>query len=203
MSVPVGHLEGTSTLPILSARDWHGKDDPSNPRNFSLRRRVLSTIAVTLLAFVSTFGASIYSAGISDVAVTFDVSEEVAILPLSLYNLGLAAGPLIGAPLSETLGRKSVILISTPMFALFTLGIGFSTNIVALSICRFFAGFCAGPAVGNASATITDYTAGRYRAVSMGTYIDLPNLPKLYRGSDVQFQLSTTVYPSLEPCSDP
>ncbi|KAK5130116.1 hypothetical protein LTR08_002456 [Meristemomyces frigidus] len=176
MPKPERHLAETTAPPVLSAKDWHSEDDPSNPRNFPLRRRVLSTIAVTLLAFVSTFGASIYSAGIAEVSSTFNVSEEVAILALSLYNLGLAAGPLIGAPLSETAGRKLVVLIATPIFALFTLGAGFSTNIAALSICRFFAGVFAAPAVGNASATITDYTAGRYRAISMAFYYSVPFL---------------------------
>jgi MFS transporter, DHA1 family, multidrug resistance protein len=73
---------------IEHARDWTSHDDPDNPRNYSLWRRIFSTIAVTLLAFVTTFGASIYSAGIDDVTKTFNVAEEVATLPLSLYNVG-------------------------------------------------------------------------------------------------------------------
>lgn len=168
------YSEPTSTPSIQHARDWSGKDDPDNPRNYTLRRRVFSTVAVTCLAFVSTFAASIYSPGIAEVSSTYNVSEEVAILPLSLYNLGLAAGPMIGAPLSETAGRKIVILVTPPIFALFTLGAGLSTNIASLVVCRFFAGVFAAPAVGNASATITDYTAGRYRGISMGFYYSMP-----------------------------
>ena len=160
--------------PILHARDWNGPNDPENPRNFSLTRRIVSTCVTTLLAFVSTFAASIYSAGIGEVATEFNVSEEIAILPLSLYTVGLALGPLIGSPLCETLGRKVVFLTTTPIFALFTLGAGFSQSIAALSTCRFFAGLFAAPAVGNASATIIDYTAGRYRAISMAFYYSIP-----------------------------
>lgn len=135
-----------------------------------------STLAIIFLAFVSTFGASIYSASIHGVAQDFNVSEELAILPLSLYTLGLAIGPLIGAPLCETLGRKVVYLTATPLFALFTLGAGFSQNIASLNVCRFFAGLCAAPAVGNASATIIDYTAGRYRAITMAFYYSIPQV---------------------------
>ena len=166
----------TNSNAIVHARDWNGADDPDNPRNFSLIRRTTSTFAVTFLALVSTFGASVYSAGITSVITEFNVSEEVAILPLSLYTLGLALGPLVGSPLCETLGRKKVILITTPVFALFTLGSGFSRDIASLIICRFFAGVFAAPAVGNASATIIDYTAGRYRAVSMAFYYSIPQL---------------------------
>lgn len=164
-----------TVLDIISdARDWSGPNDVDNPRNFTLARRIYSTLAVTFLAFVSTFAASIYSPGAADVAATFNVSEEVAILPLSLFNLGLAFGPLIGAPLSETSGRKIVILVTSPIFALFTLGAGFSPNIASLIICRFFAGVFAAPAIGNASATITDFTPGQHRAVAMGFYYSVP-----------------------------
>jgi len=167
------HQPTTPTATITHAQDWANRDDPDNPRNFSLKRRICSTIAYTFLAFVSTLAASMYSAGIEDVVKTMHVSEEVAILPLALYNLGLAFGPLIGSPLSETAGRKIVILVTTPVFALFTMGAGFS-NITGLIVCRFFAGVAAAPAIGNASATITDYTAGRYRANSMAFYYSIP-----------------------------
>jgi MFS transporter, DHA1 family, multidrug resistance protein len=92
------------------------------------------------------------------------------------FTVGLAIGPLIGAPLCETLGRKVVFLTTTPLYALFTLGSGFSNNIASLSICRFFAGFFAAPAVGNASATIIDYTSGRYLSIVMAFYYSVPQL---------------------------
>lgn len=157
--------------PIL---EWDGNEDPDNPRNFSLVRRVLSIAAVTFLAFVSTLAASIYSPAIPDIITTFNVSEEVAILPLSLYNVGMAFGPLIGAPLSETAGRKVVFLVTTPVFALFVLGAGFSQNIASLIICRFFAGVFAAPAISNASATIADHTIGKARGVSLAIYYAIP-----------------------------
>lgn len=159
---------------IQHAKDWSSSNDPANPRNFSLRRRVLSTIAYTCLAFVSTFAASLYAPAIENVRSDFDISEEVSILPLSMYNIGMAFGPLIGSPLSETAGRKVVIMITTPIFALFILGAGFSQSIASLTVCRFFAGAFAAPAIGNASATITDYTAGRYRGVTMSFYYSIP-----------------------------
>ncbi|KAI1622109.1 major facilitator superfamily domain-containing protein [Exophiala viscosa] len=159
---------------VATAIDWEGPDDADNPRNFSLRRRVSSTIAVTFLAFVSTLAASIYSPAHDDVSTNFGVSDEVAILPLSLYNFGLAFGPLAGSPLSETFGRKVVFLTTTPLFGLFILGAGLSPSAPSLIICRFFAGVFASPAISNASATIIDYTAGRYRAVSLAFYYSIP-----------------------------
>jgi DHA1 family multidrug resistance protein-like MFS transporter len=156
----MGGEHESSPLAIDFATDWTGLDDPDNPRNFHRKTRIYSTVSVTVLAFVTTFAASVYSPGIEGVSVEFDVSHSVAVLPLSLYNLGLAAGPILGSPLSETWGRKIVLLITTPGFMVFTMGAALSSDIVSLTVCRFFAGVFAAPAVGNASASICDYTSG-------------------------------------------
>ncbi|KAK3066975.1 hypothetical protein LTR53_016423, partial [Teratosphaeriaceae sp. CCFEE 6253] len=55
------------------ARDWIDASDPGNPRNFSINRRIYSTLAVTVLAFVTTFAASVYTPGLEDVAKEFGV----------------------------------------------------------------------------------------------------------------------------------
>jgi MFS family permease len=133
----------TTNVIGLATLDWTGPDDPGNSRNFSFARRTFSTVAVTALAFVGTFGGAIYAPAQDDVAAYLHCSSEVAILPLAVYNLGLAFGPLIGTPLSETYGRKTVFLIPTRMSALFVLGSGLSASIVSLAICRFLAGMFA------------------------------------------------------------
>lgn len=167
-------------LTTSNAEDWNGSDDPDDPRTFSLGRRLYSIVSVTFLAFVSTFAAAIYSPGASFVAEEFKVSEELAILPLSFYNIGMALGPLVSSPLCENFGRRVVFLTTSPIFALFMLGAGFSQSLLALIICRFFAGFFAAPAIGNASATIIDYTAGQYRAVTMAFYYSVPTFGALF-----------------------
>jgi len=59
----------------------------------------------------------------------FHTSRTLAILPLTVYVLGLAFGPVLSAPISERFGRKHVYLITPPLFMLFTLGAGFSQNL--------------------------------------------------------------------------
>lgn len=152
----------------------------TSAQNFSRFRRVASTVAIICLAFVTALGAAIIGPGIPGIVEEFDVSEEVAILPLSLYTLGLAFGPLIAAPCCETFGRKIVFLISSPLFAAFTLGAGFSRTIGSLIVCRYFAGLFAAPAIGNASATIIDYTAGKARGVTMAFYYSIPQLGAVF-----------------------
>lgn len=157
------------------AYDWTGPDDPDNPRNFSVRFRILSSITITLFAMVGTISGAMYAPAKDDVVATFGCSYEVAILPLSLYNLGLAFGPMVGAPLSETYGRKMVFLVTGFIFMLFSIGAGFAQSIVSLTVCRFFAGMFASSLINNAPATMLDFTPGQYRGLSLSIYYTMPS----------------------------
>nr|OQO29690.1 hypothetical protein B0A51_02595 [Rachicladosporium sp. CCFEE 5018] len=177
-------IEGASVSPPDSVAyqpepstslEWTSPTDRENPRNFPLATRIYTTAAVSFLAFVTAFAASIYSPAIEEVQNTFEVSEEVSLLPLSFYNLGLAFGPLVGAPLSEVYGRKAVFLLTTPVFALLVLGAGLSRDVASLCVCRFIAAVFAAPAISNASATIADITDGRYRGIALGIYYAVPS----------------------------
>lgn len=154
--------------------DWDGAHDKDDPKNWSRTRRVLSTAIICLIGFVTTMGASIYAPGHQQVAREFNVSTTVSLLPLSSYSLGLAFGPMISSPLSETFGRKFVYLSTLPLLDIFMLGSGFSQNIAALIVCRFFAGIFAAPGVSVAAATITDYTRTGKRAVALAPYYTIP-----------------------------
>lgn len=159
-----------------AAYDWTGPDDPDNPRNFSFAMRASSFAVIASLALVSAFSGAIYAPAQDSLMREFNESHLVAVLPLSLYNLGLAFGPLVGAPLSETYGRKAVFVATTPIFVLFMLGAGFANSATSFTACRFFAGMFASPNINNASATIMDYTSNRYRGTSLGIYYSLPSL---------------------------
>ena len=86
----------------------------------------------------------------------FTVSEVVATLPLTTYVLGLSFGPMLSAPISETMGRLGTYRISVPMGALFTLGAAFAPNITALCILRFFGGFFGGASLPVCAGTSAD-----------------------------------------------
>lgn len=123
--------------------------------------------------------SSIYAPGRDQVAKDYHASMIVSVLPISLYNLGMAFGPTIASPLSETFGRRAVYLIVLPLFALFVLGTGFSQSLSAITACRFLAGTFASPGVAIASATIADVWAPADRAVPMIIYYTTPWLGSL------------------------
>ena len=160
------HVGVTRTI---TATDWNGPNDPENPMNWSFLSRVYHTTIPAIMGFVVTLGSSIYTPGVRDIEIEFKVSSTAALWGLSLYVLGLGFGPVIAAPLSETLGRRAVYLITLPLGALFTLGAGFSRTFTSLIICRFFAGLFGSPtiAVGGGSNADIWPPVDRARATSL------------------------------------
>lgn len=91
-----------------------------------------------------------------DLSQRFQVANEVGLIGLTTFVLGLAFGPLLGSPLSETLGRRPVYLITTPLFGLFTMGAGLAQNAETVIVCRLFAGLFGGPALAVGAGTNAD-----------------------------------------------
>ena len=158
----------------VTAQDWTGPEDPENPRNWPMWKRVYHTSVPATLCFAVTFGTSVYTPGYPDVAKEFHVSSTAAVLPLSLYTLGLAFGPILAAPISETLGRRIVYLVSALVSALFTLGAGFSNTFAALLITRFFAGFFGSPVLAVGGGTNVDLWAPVDRAPTTAMFLLAP-----------------------------
>lgn len=71
----------------------------------------------------------------------FGVGSTVAVLPLSIYVLALGLGPLIGGPLSETIGRYPVYVGTVLLGSIFTVGMALSETFWAVCVLRLFAGF--------------------------------------------------------------
>lgn len=128
---------------------------------------------VSPLIHRSALSSSINAPAVQDAVRHFHVSAIVAILPLSFFIVGMAFGPLLSAPFSETLGRRTTYFIFIPLFALFTLGSGLSQSIYALTICRFFAGFFASPGLNVGSPMLADIWKPAERALPTATYVAL------------------------------
>jgi MFS family permease len=110
--------------------------------------------------FPRSFGLAIYAPSHANVQRGLDISTTLSLLPFTLYIYGLAFGPAISAPLSETFGRKFVYVLVTPAALLFILGAGFSKNIATLAICRLLAGISISAPLAVGAGTIMDMWTG-------------------------------------------
>ena len=198
---PLSPRSLNSTKELLSPRsvappkpavvDWDGPDDPANPKTWSLGLRIYHTLLPALYGFSVSIGTSIYSPGVFDVEARFGVSEEVALLGLSLYALGLALGPIIGAPISETQGRKAVYVTTLPIFLLFTMGAALSRNAAVFIVCRFLSAMFGSPALAVGAGTVADlwdmeHGGGLATVLITSTFFLGPSLGPLIGGFTMQ-----------------
>lgn len=119
-------------------------------------KKALHTFPVALLCLSVTAGSSMITPGVPEIQDDFHVSQTAALLPLSLFVLGLAVGPAFAAPISESLGRAAVYKVTVPVYMLFILGAGFSDSFAGLLVCRLLAGMSGGPCLAVIAGTVAD-----------------------------------------------
>lgn len=152
----IGSPNESDSEPEKSFGGWNSKEDPGNPKNWAFGKKVFHTAIPALYGFVITVGTSAYVPAIPFVMLEFNVSREIALLPLSLYTFGFTLGPVISAPLSEIYGRRIVYWVSMVLLLTFTGIAGASKNITMLIIFRFLAGFGGSGALAVGAGTLSD-----------------------------------------------
>lgn len=143
----------------LADLDYDGPDDKANPHNWPSIKKWVATFTIANMCLCISLGSSLYVEGVPELMVRFDMSQTLALSGLSFYLLGLAVGPVIGAPLSEMIGRRLIYITSFPIAILFTMGVGLSQNKESVLILRFLSGFAASPPMSIAGGSITDIWA--------------------------------------------
>ncbi|KAL8872418.1 MAG: hypothetical protein Q9174_001950 [Haloplaca sp. 1 TL-2023] len=146
----------------------HG--DPENPYNWSTGRKIFVLFVGIVSVLNSTLGSSMPSGAIEYLARYFDVTDEAQlVLPISLFLVGYVFGPIVFAPLSETYGRRGVMVITFVFFTIFTMACAMAPNWPFFLVFRLFCGITASSAiavVGGLFADIYDDPITRGRALA-------------------------------------
>lgn len=146
------------------------ENESSNPRNWSTPYKGFLTFLLGMLALSASLGSSIIAPAESAMAAELGISEEVAVLAVSLYVLGFAFGPLLWAPVSEVYGRKVSMLPPLLGLALFSIGTATSKSAAAVFITRFFGGVFGSAPVSNVSAALGDMYEPKARGIAVTFY---------------------------------
>jgi MFS family permease len=144
--------------PITSNMLSHtlGADDPDNPMNWPQHRRLYASAVSWAMGFTVAFGLTIYTAGLPQIMMEFDISMTQAISGFSLYLFGIFFAPIYTPHLAERHGRSILYLISIFTCGLFHLGASLSQSYASLAVCRFFAGLAGGPCLVLIEGTFAD-----------------------------------------------
>jgi MFS family permease len=127
-----------------------------------------------LVVINSTIGSSLPSNAIPFISKDFNIKSSYAqILPISMYLLGYVLGPIFFGPLSETYGRKWIMVVTFLIFTCFTMASAVAPNWPSLLLFRVITGISASSPntiVGGVYADIygDPVTRGRAMAVFMG-----------------------------------
>ena len=152
--------------------EWFGDNDPENPMNWSLMKKVVVTAEICLLTFSVYIGSAIYSAGTESVMQEFHVSRVAATLGLTLFVAGYGLGPMIWAPMSEIpqIGRNPVYIGTLAVFVILQIPTALARNFGMLLAFRFITGFIGSPVLATGGASIADMYKPQKRAYGIGLW---------------------------------
>ncbi|KAJ9663871.1 hypothetical protein H2198_000631 [Neophaeococcomyces mojaviensis] len=150
------------------------KNDPGDPKQLPAWRKWIIVATVSIVTFIAALGSSIYLGILQQTEEQFRVSEEVAILGLSLFILGFVAGPLFFAPCGELAGRQVTLIGSFVGYTVFNAATIASQNIQTLLVLRFLAGFFAACSFTNSTGTLADIFEPAQRGMAFGFYAATP-----------------------------
>ncbi len=118
----------------------------------------------------STLGSSLPSGAIDYLADYFHVTSQAQlVLPISLFLVGYVFGPVVFAPLSETYGRRIILVTTFVFYTIFTLACALAPNWPFFLVFRLLCGITASSAiaiVGGLFADIYDDPITRGRAMA-------------------------------------
>ena len=114
-------------------------DDELNPRNWPLWYRGWVIFSVSFSCWVVVLYSTSYTAAVPGLMEEYHISDQTVVtLGLTTYLLGLAAGTLIVAPMSELYGRRPVYLVCMCLFVLLILPTCLATSLAEILVVRFF-----------------------------------------------------------------
>ncbi|KAJ7135016.1 MFS general substrate transporter [Mycena crocata] len=172
---PARGYPGSGTLQDPFVVDWDAQD-AENPLNFNNCKKWIITSQLAFCTWTVSFSSSVYSGGLETMARDLRISDNVAILGLSLYVLGFALGYMF-APMGEMYGRRLVFFITLAAYTTFQLeGCLARDNVYALLSCRFLTGIFGSSPLVNAPAQISDIWNARERGLASAMYNFFPFL---------------------------
>ncbi|KAK3071894.1 hypothetical protein LTR53_007812 [Teratosphaeriaceae sp. CCFEE 6253] len=135
---------------------YEGADDPNDPHNWSYRQRIPCTLLIAGIGCVVGLASAIDSSAIPQAAKEFGVSEVVESAATGLFLIGFGAGALFAGPISETVGRNPVYIVTLAIYMCFVLGSALAPNIGTQLAMRFFAGLFGSTPLTCAGGSISD-----------------------------------------------
>jgi MFS family permease len=156
---------------------WDGADDPTNPKNWSFKRRWGITVLVSLITFMTGISSAIIAPASDIIGDEFNTHSSFRKqLNFSIIQLAYVIGPLALAPLSEVYGRSYILQLSNVFFLIFNFVNGFANSDGQFLAFRFLSGLgaCAPLTIGGG--VLSDLWRPEEIGMAIGLYTLAPLL---------------------------
>ncbi|KAH8691675.1 putative MFS multidrug transporter [Talaromyces proteolyticus] len=165
----------------------------ANPPNWNLKKKLYNAVVALFIVINSGISTALPSNAIPEIMQDLEkTGDELKVLPTAVYLLGYVVGSMIFSTLSETMGRKPILVGSFTLFVLSTLGCAFAPNwwcfLILRAICGI-AGAAPQTVVGGLYADL--FSDARTRGRAMVTYMSAssfgPILGAIISGCSVKY----------------
>ncbi|KAE8451391.1 hypothetical protein EG329_004020 [Mollisiaceae sp. DMI_Dod_QoI] len=135
---------------------YESESDPQNPHNWSYTTRIFATIMIAWIGFIVGFASAVDSAALTEAAADFGVSEVTESLATGIFLIGFGFGALFAGPISETVGRNPVYIVTLAVYMIWIMASALAPNIGAQLAFRFLAGLFGSTPLTCAGGSISD-----------------------------------------------
>ncbi|KAM7198006.1 Major facilitator superfamily domain containing protein [Rhypophila sp. PSN 637] len=141
-----------------------------DPYHYNRNTKWMITAIVALAAAAAPFGSGIFFPSLSEMSRDFNVSQTIVNLTVALYMLAMSIFPLWWSSFSETLGRRTIYVVSFTLFVVFSILSAVSVNISMLVVMRLLAGGASASVQAVGAGTIADIWETAERGAAMGYF---------------------------------
>ncbi|KAF1972762.1 MFS general substrate transporter [Bimuria novae-zelandiae CBS 107.79] len=142
----------------------------TNSYHYARKTKWFITAIVAGCAMAAPMGSAIVMPALQDIAVAFGASATVANMSVAVYMLSMAIFPLWWSSFSETVGRRTIYIISFTLFTLFAILSAVSTNMAMLVVMRTFSGGAAASVQAVGAGSVADMWEPKERGKAMGMF---------------------------------
>ncbi|KAK0638824.1 major facilitator superfamily domain-containing protein [Cercophora newfieldiana] len=140
------------------------------PYDYTRKTKWAITAIVALAAAASPMGSGIFYPVLPELSRDFGATETLVNLTVALYMLSMSIFPLWWSSFSETLGRRTIYIVSFTLFIIFSILSAVSANISMLIVMRMLSGGASASVQAVGAGTIADIWETSERGRAMGIF---------------------------------
>ncbi|WFD41448.1 hypothetical protein MPSI1_000075 [Malassezia psittaci] len=168
------HLDDPPHDPYLVT--WEStRCEHENPRTWTYWHKMRVLVMYAMFSGIGPWASSMASPAVSSIESDLHFKSSIeSQLIIAIFVLALVFGPLVSAPVSETIGRRKVVLYCNPIFIVFNIGCAVAKTDAQMIVLRFFAGVFSGSMIPMGGGCISDLFEADQRGMAMAMYSVVP-----------------------------